>query len=80
MLNTDFLSTLADEIKTDFFILPSSVDELIAVPDFTDGSIETVMELKKMVESVNQEVVSEEEFLSNQIYRYSKDNEVSVVL
>lgn len=47
------------------YILPSSVHEVLAVPGNIDLSI---VELKEMVQSINQEQVQPEEQLSNEVY------------
>lgn len=50
-----------------FFILPSSVHELILIPE---GNGETADSLRKMVREVNEACVSPEEKLSDSVYYY----------
>ena len=50
-----------------FFILPSSVHEVIVTPD--DGERDA-RELTDLVKSVNAEMVAPDEWLSDHIYRY----------
>lgn len=65
MLNDEILKTLYDIIGS-FYILPSSVHEVICTPKFTSD----VQTLKKMVQEVNCAEVSEMEKLSDNIYEY----------
>ena len=62
-----FLEESAERLGGDFFVLPSSVHEVLFVPD--DGSFERT-ELENMVRGVNAHEVSEADFLSNSIYHY----------
>lgn len=62
---------LADRIGGDFFILPSSVHEVIVVP----ADPERIEEFKDMVYSVNQEQVAPQERLSDQVYAYDSKNQ-----
>ncbi len=66
MFYEDALSDLSKKVGTDLYILPSSIHEVIAVS--TDmGSPET---LSEMVREVNGSQVSEEEQLSDHVYRF----------
>ena len=67
ILYPDILQKISEIMKSDLFILPSSVHETLILPD--DG-IHTVGELKEMVHEVNVTQVAEEEFLSDGVYRY----------
>ncbi len=75
MLDQDTLKSIYKKLNDEFYILPSSVHELILVPG--EMSME-VMELKEMVTSINATEVSEEDVLSNSIYYYDGEK-VSVV-
>lgn len=66
MFYEDALSSLADKIGTDLFILPSSVHECIAVS--TDMG--TPESLAEMVQEVNGTQVNLEEQLSDHVYRF----------
>ncbi len=61
------LQKIALKIQSSFYVIPSSVHELIVIKD--DGS-QNAEELRAMIEYVNESVVSEEEFLSNNPYYY----------
>ena len=62
-----FLEESAERLGGDFFVLPSSVHEVLFIPD--DGSFERT-ELENMVRGVNAHEVSEADFLSNSVYHY----------
>lgn len=69
MLCEDVLSEAADILKSDLYILPSSINEIIAIPvDFRNG----VTGLKDMVNTVNQTQVLPEEFLSDSVYFFDR--------
>lgn len=72
ILYNKVLESFSYEINKDFFILPSSIHEVILVPQ--NGGIET-KKLRKMVQEVNQTEVLEEEILSNNVYFYSYSNQ-----
>lgn len=62
------LDRIAQEIGHDLFILPSSIHEVLILPDTGDYFAD---ELREMVSEVNMRDVSPEEVLSGTIYRYS---------
>lgn len=65
-----FLTDFANEIKADFYILPSSIHEVILVPV---GNEENEAErLKAMVCEVNHSELEEEEILSDSIYLFRR--------
>lgn len=72
LLYSEVLSRLADSVGGDFYILPSSIHEVLAVPvdDIDDPAY-----LKSMVSEVNQTEVSDEEVLGYSIYKYSRKEE-----
>lgn len=63
------LRDFAERIGSDFFILPSSVHELIFLPD-TDGV--DIEYMKTMVRDINGSEVAENEVLSDNVYFYSR--------
>lgn len=67
LLYQNLLKEFATKIQDDFYILPSSVHETIAIPAayISDG-----MDLKYMVEDVNNTQVEPEEVLSNTVYKF----------
>lgn len=76
MLYDNLLRTFAEHIGGDFYILPSSTHEVLFVPAYVGFDVE---DLKQMVQEVNATEVSEQEFLSNNIYYYSMDEDRMVI-
>lgn len=75
MLYGGYFGRLAESMKSDLYVLPSSIHEVIAVP--VDGM--DSYELKAMVGEVNSCEVTVDEVLSENVYRYSrKDNKISI--
>lgn len=72
MFYDDVIRDFAKEHKSDIFILPSSVHEVILVPAI-DGLSKN--ELTLMVQDVNKEELSAEEILSSHVYIYSYESE-----
>ncbi len=76
MIYPENFKKLADRIESDLYVLPSSIHEVIAIPA---GGEDTDM-LKEMVRTVNSSEVSAEEVLSENVYRYSRnDNKFMIV-
>lgn len=71
------LKEIRKKIGTDFFILPSSVHELLIVPDSGENSAQ---ELAAMVREINQTEVAPKDVLSDHVYRCGADGEVYTVL
>ena len=69
----DFLQEAADRLGGDFFVLPSSVHEVLFIRD--DGSFERD-QLESMVRGVNATEVSEADFLSDSVYHYDSDDRI----
>ena len=63
------LAALADKLDDDFYILPSSIHEVLAVP----ASQMNYEELKQVVKDVNDTQVSDEEILGYEVYRYDRE-------
>ena len=77
MLYEEALAELAERLESDLYILPSSVDELILMPDTHTYDINA---LKQMVLEINRNYVSKDCFLSNSIYLYSRLEKLVKVL
>lgn len=60
---------LAEEHQADLYILPSSIHEVILLPD---SGKETPGDLKSMIVQVNRTQVAPEEVLSDSLYRYDR--------
>lgn len=69
ILRNDLLEEFAEKIQGNFYILPSSLHELILVPEKSGFAVD---ELNTMVKTINQNEVEETERLSDSIYYYDK--------
>ena len=68
----DFMDQAAEKLGGDFYVLPSSLHEILLVPD--DGE-KVADDLRDMVKEVNATQVSPEEKLTDNVYHYdSKDH------
>ena len=67
------MDLVGERMKGDYFILPSSVHETLAVPD--DGRV-LLQELTDMVKEVNMTQVSPEDQLTDQVYHYDTSEHV----
>jgi len=70
LLYEDFMQNFSDLRQTDFYILPSSIHEILLIPCKSDFFEE---ELKEMVCEVNRTQVPEEDILSNEVYIYHRE-------
>jgi hypothetical protein len=77
LLYPDVIKELSDQLETDFYILPSSIHEIILVKD--DAKIDKNI-LREMVIDVNHTQVAEDEILSNNIYFYSRERDALTIL
>lgn len=68
MLYPGCLSMLSEHCHGDYYILPSSIHELLILPDHHNIPEQ---ELKKMVREVNENCVQPDEILSDHVYHYS---------
>lgn len=69
ILRTDLLEKFAKEMDCNLFILPSSIHEIILLPD--DGRMKAG-ELRRDVRQINAENVAEQDRLSNEVYYFRK--------
>lgn len=63
----DLLDQIGDILQGDFYILPSSLHEVIIVPQNTQMTLD---ELSEMVHSVNESQVAAEDLLSDKVQHY----------
>lgn len=68
-----FMDAVANEIGGDFFILPSSLHEVLIIPD--DGSV-NLQELENMVREVNANEVMPQDQLSDNVYHYDEQDKI----
>lgn len=64
---TGYMDLIGEQLKGDYYILPSSVHEMLVLPD--DG-VMTSHELKAMVMAVNNTEVQPAEKLADEVYHY----------
>lgn len=69
ILYQDIFKRLAEKIGGDFYILPSSIHEVLAMSAKAGLTKE---ELKNMVKEVNDKCLLPDEYLSDSVYRYNK--------
>ncbi len=69
----DFMNQVAEQVGGDFFLLPSSVHEVLVIPD--DGSIDR-HDLESMVREVNASEVLPKDQLSDNVYHYDSQDQV----
>lgn len=69
ILYPGFLEKTADELESDFFLLPSSLHEMILVKD--DGNLKAE-ELIQMVKEINASEVRAEDKLTDSVYHYNR--------
>ena len=72
MLYSDKAKELADRLGADLLILPSSVHEVLILPDDRTQEYDFY---RNMVKEVNTTQVEPEEILSYSLYRYSREKE-----
>ena len=65
-----FMDQAAEKIGGDFFVLPSSIHEVLLIPD--DGT-QDYHDLAEMVQTINETQVAPAERLSDNVYHYDKN-------
>jgi len=74
ILYKDMLKAMAEKLKSDIFIIPCSIHEVIIVK-VTKGCQMDTDSLKDLISYVNKTEVAESEILSDSLYYYSKDDD-----
>lgn len=70
ILNTDLLETFSEKVKQNLFLLPSSLHEMIIIPD--DGKM-NAQEYAEMITDVNGTMVRKEEWLADHAYYFDRE-------
>lgn len=70
MLYPNLIRDFADAVGSSFYIIPSSIHELLLLPAEHDGES---AEIKNMIREINDTQVSTEEILSYSLYFYDKE-------
>lgn len=68
MMYTGVLEMIAMELKENYYVIPSSVHEVIIIPE---SKAPEKFEIEEMVAEINKTQVEEEEVLSDRVYYYS---------
>lgn len=85
MIYPEFLQTFAEEKECNFFIIPSSIHEILVIPkkkedketrEDEDSIKESMKVLSEMTKSINETHVLADEVLSNSVYYYDHDNKM----
>ncbi|MCR5196221.1 MAG: DUF5688 family protein [Pseudobutyrivibrio sp.] len=71
ILYKDTLRALAAKLKSDLFLIPCSVNEVIIVEAIEGICVDTT-KLKEMIYQVNREEIAKQEVLSDNLYFYSR--------
>ncbi len=67
----DLLKGIGESLKSDFYVLPSSVHEVIILPKFISG---TIGNINSMIRSINSEMLNPEDVLSDHAYLFSVED------
>ena len=77
ILYSGLLKEIADKLEESFYIIPSSIHEVILL---SASAMQTVSELKCMIEEVNTTQVERQEILSYSLYFYSREEDSIKIL
>ena len=77
VLYEDILKDFAERIKEDIIILPSSIHEVLLVPN---SKVHDIEEMKAMVEHINRTEVSKTDVLSDNVYLYSREKNLMTMI
>lgn len=78
MFDAETMADIAENIGSSLIVLPSSVDEILILPESENMNVEA---WREMVKTINAIVVQDQDILSDQIYRYDKnEREISILL
>ena len=72
MLYPDILRKLSDKLKSDLYIIPSSVHEVIV---FARNMANDEKSLKEMIRTVNRTQLEPQDVLSDSLYFYNRNDE-----
>lgn len=74
--NNEPLIKIAEKFDSDLYIFPCSVHEVVVIPAI-DNNIDY---LYSMVKNINNTVISDRDYLSDNVYKYNKElNEISII-
>ncbi len=67
------LRSLSEDFESDLFIVPSSIHEVLVIPD--SGLMMDTSNLKEIIHEVNSTTVAQEDILSDNLYRYDYESD-----
>ena len=70
MLRDDLMEEMAEKLDGNFYIIPSSIHEVILIAEHAQITEESLTEL---LHQMNSEMEDEKEYLSNSIYFYDAE-------
>jgi hypothetical protein len=71
MLYPDINEIIQDKIRGEYYLLPSSIHEMIILPAHPEN--ENIHELENLVKQINETELANDEILSNHVYQYDSD-------
>ena len=74
---SDVFDKLANKVRSNLLIIPSSIHEVLVVPEGIESDVYMLRQMVKMVNSTS--ALSPEEVLSNKVYRYNLDTRKLVI-
>lgn len=77
IFDTKLIQKLAKELRCDFYILPSSLHEIILMREDMAPEMET---LREMVKEINSTQVLVEDYLSDSIYYYNRETKEIIIV
>lgn len=77
ILYEGIMEQIADKMQGNFYILPSSIHEVILL---ADTGTEAPADLRKMIKEVNETQVEAQEILSNNLYYYSQEKKTIQII
>lgn len=80
LLCTGCLEDLANRLDSDLIIFPSSVHEILCVSVVKELDQKQIQDFRCMVQSINQDVVGEEDFLSDNVYFFNREERRVTIL
>lgn len=72
LLDEDLMAAIAEEHRSSYYVLPSSVHEVILL--FQERKVESDGPLQRMVREINRTKVADDEVLSDRLYYYDRSH------
>ncbi|MDY3887707.1 MAG: DUF5688 family protein [Agathobacter sp.] len=72
LLYPDLMEQCAQMMESDFFVIPSSIHELLLYPHSNTEDLDSQSELTALIQEVNDTQLQDEDILSDHVYYYSR--------